>query len=440
MDSEKPKKVGEGTYGCVFKPSLKCRNKNVNYKNKISKVMLLKNAKNELEEYNSIKNIKGLDKYAITSPEFCLPQQISDFFNGVQNCSKEEIYLNAKKQQEELTNKVPHKDRLAMLIYEDGGINLYNFMTEIFNKIDLEQQKIFFTSLLNLIDGLSFFNENNIVHRDIKSLNIVYNIQTGKAKYIDFGLMIKKDKLIDNCMKNKEDLALSWPYFPPENSCSLYSIFMNVYKCKKYRSNFEYSTFIKNITNTFDLYSLSLVLLDIAKFLKKKGLNKKIVALGNNLSLLFAPFSKKDLLSRNQNINELRKSYYNFLIKSNLYSKSSPSPKPNMVKLVKQISKDEIALESKKKSCVDPKPIFNPISGRCLALCKDGFIRNEVFKCVKNKTKKNSKPKSIQENSTTKKELCIKQDKDYNHITRRCNKRCPPNKTRDSKFKCVSIK
>ena len=37
-----------------------------------------------------------------------------------------------------------------MLIYEDGGINLYNFMTEIFNKIDLEQQKIFFTSLLNL--------------------------------------------------------------------------------------------------------------------------------------------------------------------------------------------------------------------------------------------------------------------------------------------------
>ena len=88
-----------------------------------------------------------------------------------------------------------------MLIYDNGGINLYNFMNDVFDKISFDEQKIFFTSLLNLIDGLMFFNEKKIVHRDIKNLNIVYNIENGKCKYIDFGLMIKKNTLINNCKK-----------------------------------------------------------------------------------------------------------------------------------------------------------------------------------------------------------------------------------------------
>ena len=46
--------IGEGTYGCVHKPSLKCKKKRINYDNKISKVMKTKEANIELKEYKNI--------------------------------------------------------------------------------------------------------------------------------------------------------------------------------------------------------------------------------------------------------------------------------------------------------------------------------------------------------------------------------------------------
>ena len=41
--------------------------------------------------------------------------------------------------------------------------------------------------------------------------------------------------------------------------------------------------------------------------------------------------------------------------------------------------------------------------------------------------------------SVAKKQLCISKNKDYNHITKRCNAKCPKHKTRNSLFKCVSM-
>ena len=44
-----PKKVGEGSYGCVHNPPLKCRDKLYNPDpTKVSKILTKKNANNEL--------------------------------------------------------------------------------------------------------------------------------------------------------------------------------------------------------------------------------------------------------------------------------------------------------------------------------------------------------------------------------------------------------
>ena len=51
-----------------------------------------------------------------------------------------------------------------------------------------------------------------------------------------------------------------------------------------------------------------------------------------------------------------------------------------------------------------------------------------------------SKSKTIKSNragSTKKRNKCTSINKDYNHITRRCNMKCLPNKKRDHNFKCV---
>ena len=68
-----------------------------------------------------------------------------------------------------------------------NSINIKDFMRTVFPKQTLNERKIFLTSLINLFDGLLFFQSNNIIHRDIKLLNIVYNVNNGKTKYIDFG-------------------------------------------------------------------------------------------------------------------------------------------------------------------------------------------------------------------------------------------------------------
>ena len=50
-----PKKVGEGSYGCVHNPPLKCKNKPYNSDtNKVSKILTRKNANSELKEFKLI--------------------------------------------------------------------------------------------------------------------------------------------------------------------------------------------------------------------------------------------------------------------------------------------------------------------------------------------------------------------------------------------------
>ena len=63
--------------------------------------------------------------------------------------------------------------------------------------ISAEEKNKFLTSILELFKGVAFFNQNNIIHQDIKSMNIVYNVVTGKMRYIDFGLVVSKTKFIE---------------------------------------------------------------------------------------------------------------------------------------------------------------------------------------------------------------------------------------------------
>ena len=48
--------VGEGTFGCVHSPSLKCKTKkNRNYDNKVSKLLTAEDARDELKELSLFK-------------------------------------------------------------------------------------------------------------------------------------------------------------------------------------------------------------------------------------------------------------------------------------------------------------------------------------------------------------------------------------------------
>jgi len=441
------KKIGEGTYGCVFKPSLKCKEKITSYENKVSKVMVNWDATNELKEYKSISTIEGLEKYAITQPILCKPIIDANFISSVGKCNNP-LIKNINK----------NKSDYSMLLYEDGGINITNFLVNIFKKVDQKEQKYFLTSLITLIDGLLFFKTKNIVHRDIKAENIVYNINNGKIKYIDFGIIIKKTRAIELSKKSSDGFATNHRYWPPENKCRNFYTYNLSSKCQYLKDNkkYSYNDFLELAVNSFDLYTLALVFNQIGNFLISID-SYKIV--GKDLGDLSNYYILTNLFERKTNIKTFKEEYTALLKKHNLYLTSgTPSPRVKIQDKVESIYKEELKKEFKKefkkeikkKECPPEKPIYNPNTNRCLMMCKDGYIRNEEYKCVVNKSlkkKKSSKSpykkvemsKMSKKAEMSKKSLCVKKNMDYNPKTSRCNKKCKTNETRNDKFKCVKI-
>jgi hypothetical protein len=71
--------LNSGGYGCVFYPSLKCKN-NKTLKNKISKLMTTSNANSEMDLITNMKqiviNIPNYQKHFITDIEICEPASL----------------------------------------------------------------------------------------------------------------------------------------------------------------------------------------------------------------------------------------------------------------------------------------------------------------------------------------------------------------------------
>lgn len=440
------KVVGEGTYGCVLKPPLKCDETNnllnQDYVNKISKIMSRQHAINERDEYSAINNIEGLNKYAITGPLLCKPLLDNKFNTSVKKC-KTFIVKNTFKRD---------KNDLRMLLLEDGGINIYDHITKVFVLQSLDEKKVFLTSLIKLFNGLLFFQSNEIMHRDIKLANMVYNVNNGRAKYIDFGLMTNFKRFAKRCNTNSERLGISHSYYAPENSCSnKYSFNSTNYKCTKVKEHFNtHDDFISYLQKSFDIYCLSLALLNLANicnFNNRSSLKKDAISLTffPELSKLLREYIISDVTKRNINISELKENYVSLLKNYNYYLKKAPEPSPLVVEAIEKIKQKEIKADLA-KNCPPAKPVLNPATNRCVSECKTGFIRNKSFRCVKmnlaktnnNSTKKQHNPSKI-DSISAKKQHCIAKNKDYNHITRRCNSKCPINKIRDSKFKCIIL-
>ena len=248
--------VGEGTYGCVVEPALECKTPE-NYENKVSKVMRKNDALEELQEYDFLKSIPGIDKYTVNVPVLCEPKLGVKFSTVVRECKGKRVRAAYQENQK----------KLAILLMENGGLDLNNFTTNIFPKLDINDQNKFLTAILDAIKGVQFFNKMGIIHQDIKAGNMVYNLKTNKLKFIDFGLMTTKGKFIRSSGHNQNNFAQTWDYYPPEFSCANWSDFDDLDKCMQYRNDYavqntdpDYDTFIKDMADTFDSYCLSLAL------------------------------------------------------------------------------------------------------------------------------------------------------------------------------------
>jgi serine/threonine protein kinase len=231
----KRKIIGEGSYGCVHRPSIYCKtipSPGFNYKTYVSKLMKTKNAKKELAEFLIIGKIDPTNKYHLGQPILCKPD-ISEpsVKNDIDNCK----YINSN-------NIKINEDKYSLLVLKYGGPDLkifcLNYIKKYLKTHKTERTDKFWLEVHNLIKGIKFFKDNGIIHNDIKPQNILFNTTNGKMKYIDFGLTRTKKEIINSSLNNQNYLSIfhwSYPF-----DCA----FMDIAEYNKYKQ-FNNKTQIK---------------------------------------------------------------------------------------------------------------------------------------------------------------------------------------------------
>ena len=204
----KSKKIGEGTYGCVHKPSLKCKDNKIitDYNDKISKIMKNKDAQVEMKEYVGINRIDPNNIYHIR-PQECAPDNNKDTKESVLEC-------NLGK------DMVKKMDNYKLIVMKYGGPDLYNFFNNPMENTPKNRERVenFWIEAVNLLKAVQLFLKNGMIHHDLKPENIVYDESTHSLKVIDFGLLQIKQNIINESNKSDYGYAFFHFNFPPELS------------------------------------------------------------------------------------------------------------------------------------------------------------------------------------------------------------------------------
>lgn len=202
-----PEVVGEGTYGCVHRPSLRCENKeDIDYSGKISKLGKKRHINEEIAEYDTIANIDKTNFFYTGKPDSCRPMRDPPTLAAIDKCRD----FKAKK-----------IAKYKLLVMKDGGENLEDYVNSFLSRrmeTPMARNKIekFWIEAQRMFLGVVRFLDAGIVHHDLKHKNIVYNESQNRINFIDFGLMTKANIIEDESRKSKYGFSIRHWSFPPE--------------------------------------------------------------------------------------------------------------------------------------------------------------------------------------------------------------------------------
>ena len=511
--------IGEGSYGCVHKPSIHCKTPptpNFDYSKYVSKIMKKKNAEEELSEFVVISKFDKNNEYHLGTPILCEPDlDEANVKTDVNRCTHFKL------------DDIKDPNDISLLVLKFGGPDFKALCNKYLDKYlsTNKENKTdkFWLEAHQLIKGLRFFKENGIVHNDIKPQNVLFDSVTGKMKYIDFGLMRTKKEIIDSSKNSKNWLAtFHWSYpfdcgFMNKNWFDIYKHSeKNRYKLRRQLSELicikdtknvfnmpikrpeafsilftyinpddtipdkvtqygyidaffdgfdalinsgkSYNEILEIFVDSIDVFSLGFTLQFIANCFKRK--NALSLDQFTRLTAFFHKMYDFNPSTREIDIEKLLEEYENILLEIGVLTRLNKSFKDNNVitktpvpsSIIKEDSKDKtehLSAKLNKLANADPIDIINkcptnkelnPKTKRCVNKCKDGFVRNADFKCVK--TKKNVS-KSIKSKTKTMKSKSFKRcpdNKELNPKTNRCVNKCRDGFIRNADFKCIKNK
>lgn len=195
------KYVGEGTYGCTYKPAMICKGEAGREPNSISKLISKKNTAGNLKGTHLLASIDPAQKFFLYPHSVCEPNitKIDPAENNLMSCGK----YRKKKFSENLSGT-------DLIFMKNGGLDLIQYKP---NATDFLH---FFEDFSELFEGLQKLHENKIIHFDIKPPNIVVKKKPSGAfqfRFIDFGFMTS---VADFDNTNKNLYLANYPYWPYE--------------------------------------------------------------------------------------------------------------------------------------------------------------------------------------------------------------------------------
>ena len=164
--------LSQGGYGCVYHPSLDCKARNSNNKNKITKLQISKqDVENELGIGNALKNIRKHENHFGTLDKSC------------QDLSLKQIEQTGLLKECELKESDTYI--LTDMRYIQGD-TLKNYLYKIkspeiicYKMIEIYRQ---------LIISVEKMQNASVIHNDLKSSNIMFDVMKQLPIIIDFGI------------------------------------------------------------------------------------------------------------------------------------------------------------------------------------------------------------------------------------------------------------
>ena len=263
------KKVGLGTYGCVFRPAFACDVENP--KLYVSKVF--HTTEHAVKEYREMSVLDEIDPRG----EFTLKPYA--------------ICVVSKRDMDALQLSMCGADYSAQsftqIVYPDGRNDLDNYK----GSFDALQ-----SGFRTIMDGLQQLQLIGKVHRDIKPGNILFTPSSKKMFLIDFGLMEDEEKQLNDQHFN----TYCYQYWPPEYNLAGFT----GHEAKSVRSNVSNKRFVNINWNSVLKDHIGKNVLDVnlirQSFCNKYNIENKWNLPGMLQQEFLAPllYTKKEMLQK----------------------------------------------------------------------------------------------------------------------------------------------
>jgi len=279
--------IGQGSYGCIFYPGIKCGRKQPKDPGQIvTKIQ---------EESTSTRDEIEIGRLIQTIPKY---QQF--FAPIIENCTVNLSTVNSKaiekckidlknKKGHFMSNKIPYVGKFSIGKYFNKKIETISNQKIILKKgtntvtKQVERLKRFLIKLISshiyLLESILLLQTKNIIHFDIKENNVMYDLKQDIPIIIDFGLSIQMDKLKTVANYKNEfnysnyETCIQWP---------IESVLL-IYICKNIilKTDKNFASLNQQITTTIELRE------SIKKYIAKESTDYRHVGMSEELQKRF---------------------------------------------------------------------------------------------------------------------------------------------------------